>query len=311
MKLIKNLKYYGPIGYYTVYGLTLLSKIKKGYLKSDKSFLQDRFLQVQGYPLDLKNPTSLNEKLQFLKSIYREELHSQVSDKYRVREFLQKKFGDQFLIPLVLVTENPKDINFENIPDYAVIVKANHDAGNHQIIRDKKDVNWKKLQTDCKWWLSWNYYKADRELQYKAIKRKIIVEKLLITKEGKIPNDYKLNYFNGQLEFVYVSVDREGGNYRNIYGENWQPLHFKWASVNKMSKTKRGPEIEAPKTFEKMKELGTEIAKLFPYVRVDFYDVDGKLYFGEVTLCHGGGFDRFEPQEIDYELGKKLIVKSL
>jgi hypothetical protein len=309
MKLIKDIKYYGVIGFYGVYVLTLLSKIRKGYLKSDSSYLKERFLKVQGYPLDLNNPKTLNEKLQLLKSIYKKELHSQVSDKYKVREFLKKHFGKEFLIPLVLVTDNPKDINAKTIPDFPVIVKANHDAGNYQIIRDKKDVNWRKLQTDCKWWLSWNYYKSDRELQYKLIKRKIIVEKLLVTKEGKIPNDYKLNYINGELEFVYVSVDREGGNYRNIYNSNWQPFNFKWASINKMAKTKRGPEIPAPETFVKMKELGTVIAKLFPYVRVDFYDVDGKLYFGEVTLCHGGGFDRFEPQEMDYEFGKKLAIK--
>jgi len=309
MKVIKNLKYYGYLGFQVVYVTTLLKKITKGYFKSDKSYMQDRFLKSLSYPLNLKNPVSLNEKLQFLKSIYKEELHAQVSDKYRVRDFLRDKFGEEFLIPLVLVTNDPKEVNFNTIPDFPVIVKANHDSGNHQIIRDKKKVNWRRLQIDCKWWLSWNYYYSDRELQYKAIKRKIIVEKLLLTKEGKIPNDYKLNYIDGKLEFVYVSVDREGGNYRNIYNADWQPLHFKWASFKKVSKIKRGPEIPSPLSYEKMKELGAEIAKLFPYVRVDFYDVDGKLYFGEVTLCHGGGFFKFEPQEIDFELGEKLTIR--
>ena len=129
-----------------------------------------------------------------------------------------------------------------------------------------------------------------------------------MAKSGKIPNDYKLNYLNGELAFVYVSLDREGRNYRNIYDQNWIPLHFKWANKYKINKTMRGPEIPAPDSFLKMKELGSEIAKLFPYVRVDFYDVDGKLFFGEVTLCHGGGFDKFEPLEMDTHFGNKLTI---
>jgi hypothetical protein len=310
MKVLnKEIRYYGLIGFYIAYILSLLNKIKHGYYKSDRKFISDRFLNAHGYTLNLKNPKSLNEKLQYLKFIYNKSLHVRVSDKFEVRNFLKERFGEEFLIPLIFFTDKPKEINSKTIPDYPVIVKANHDAGNHHIIRDKEQVNWHRLQIDCKWWLMWNYYNSDRELQYKSIKKKIIVEKLLITKEGKIPNDYKLNYINGKLEFVYVSLDREGGNYRNIYDPNWNPLYFKWASNKKIAKTTRGPEIAPPLSFEKMKEFGNEIAKLFPYVRVDFYDVDGKLYFGEITLCHGGGFDRFEPIEKDFEFGNKLILK--
>ena len=159
------------------------------------------------------------------------------------------------MIPLIFETKNPKEITDKVIPDFPVIVKANHDAGNNLIIRDKRKVDWKRLQTDCRWWLSWNYYYSDREQQYKNLERKIIVEKLLITKEDKIPNDYKLNYINGNLEFVYVSLDREGGNFRNIYDFNWNPLDFKWAKKNKIRKTQRGPEIASPPTWELMKEI--------------------------------------------------------
>lgn len=305
---MKNLKYFGILGFKLAYLLSFLGRIKNGYFVNDAEYLKKRFFNAHQYPLDLENPKTLNEKLQFLKSMYRESLHVQVSDKYEVRNFLKNRFGDELLIPLVFVTDNPKELVSDVIPDFPVIVKTNHDAGNHQIIRDKHKVDWKKLQIDCKWWLSWNYYYSDRELQYKDIKRKIIVEKLLITRDGKIPNDYKLNYLNGKLEFVYVSLDREGENYRNIYNEHWQPLLFKWASLKKINKTKRGSEIDAPKSFQKMKELGSEIAKLFPYVRVDFYDVDGKLYFGEITLCHGGGFDKFEPLDMDTYFGNKLTI---
>jgi hypothetical protein len=307
--LLQNLKYKSELGYQTVKFIASISLFFKGSYRDDKSYISGRFFFSHDYPLDWENPKSLNEKLQLLKFRYNQDLHTMLSDKFAVRKFIKERFGEKFLIPLVFQTTNPNDISANIIPDYPVIIKANHDSGNNFIIRDKKNVDWKKLQTDCRWWLSWNYYYSDREQQYKNIERRIIVEKLLITKEDKIPNDYKLNFINGNLEFVYVSLDREGGNFRNIYDFNWKPLNFKWARKNKMQKTQRGNEISPPATWDLMKEIGTEISKLFPYVRVDFYDVDGKLYFGEITLCHGGGFDCFEPQEVDFYLGSKLILE--
>jgi hypothetical protein len=305
-RFIKNLKYKGQFGYQIAKMLTSLNRYKNGNYLNDKVYIWKRFLNSHDYPMNWENPKSLNEKLQVLKWHYNKDLHALVSDKFAAREFIKERFGEEYLIPLVFDTTVPYKITEKIIPDYPVIVKANHDAGNNFIIRDKRTVDWKKLQTDCRWWLSWNYYYADREQQYKNIIRRIIVEKLLITKEGKIPNDYKLNFINGNLEFVYVSLDREGGNYRNIYDANWNPADFKWANKKKMPKTKRGPEIPPPPTWALMKEMGSEISKLFPYVRVDFYDVDGQLFFGEITLCHGGGFDKFEPQSVDFDLGKKL-----
>lgn len=302
----KSIKYKGDLGFMFAVFLSLLYKISKGYFLSDKNYINSRFLYAHGYPMDWENPTTLNQKLQILKSVYNEDLHQRVSDKFAVRSYLEQRFGLKHLIPLVFSTTNYRDIRPDNLPDFPVIIKANHDAGNYRIIRRKADVNWHKLRVDCRWWLNWNYYKADRELQYAKIERRIIVEKLLLKKDGKIPNDYKLNYINGNLEFVYVSVDREGGNYRNIYDSEWNPLKFKWANRAKLPKTRRGPEIEPPVTWPKMKALGQEIARSFPYVRVDFYDVDGILFFGEITLCHGGGFDRFEPQNYDEFFGSKL-----
>lgn len=307
-QFVKSLKYKGELGYKVAKLITSLNRFLDGQYLDDKTFLTKRFLKYHGYKINWDNPKSLNEKLQFLKFQFNQDLHRIVSDKYAARNFIKERFGEEYLIPLVFETKNPKEISEKIIPDYPVIVKANHDAGNNFIIRDKSLVDWKKLQIDCRWWLSWNYYYADREQQYKNIERRIIIEKLLITKDGKIPNDYKLNYLNGNLEFVYVSLDRESSNYRNIYDADWKPLDFKWANKSKMPKTKRGPDIPPPASFAMMKRMGAEIAKLFPYVRVDFYDVDGKLYFGEITLCHGGGFDRFEPQRVDFELGKKFNV---
>lgn len=271
--------------------------------------IKREFLKKQGYSLDLDNPKTLNEKLQWLKLNNRNELLTICADKYRVRDWLAKQFGDEYLIPLVFKTEDWRDIKFENLPDYPCVVKGNAGNADYFIIRDKSKVDWQDLCAQCNRWLNTNYYYASHEWQYKNIKRCILVEKLLLTKEGKIPNDYKLTFFNGELQFIYCSIDREGINKRNIYDSNWKPVPFSWVASNKSLENLKGPEIEPPETLDKMIAIGKIIAKNFPYVRTDFYDVDGKLYYGEVTLCHGSGFDRIHPQSFDLELGKKLNLK--
>ncbi len=267
------------------------------------------FCKKQGYPLDLINPKTLNEKLQWLKLNKRDDLFTICTDKYLSRKWLSDQFGEEYLIPLVFKTDDWKEVNSDNIPDFPCIVKGNGGNADYYIIKDKSKVDWKELQENCRRWLNTNYYYTSHEWQYKNIKRCIVVEKLLLTKEGKIPNDYKLTFFNGELKFIYCSIDREGLNKRKIYDPNWKPLPFLWVSGNKSPESINGPDIEPPKSLEKMKAIGKIIAKNFPYVRTDFYDVDGKLYYGEVTLSHGSGFDKILPQTYDLKLGEMLKLE--
>jgi hypothetical protein len=133
-----------------------------------------------------------------------------------------------------------------------------------------------------------------------------VVEKLLVTKDGKIPNDYKINCFHGEIGFIYVSVDREGKNKRNIYDKNWNPLHFTWGAKSKEVDKIRGEEIAPPDSLAEMIRLAKQLSKDFPYVRVDFYDVDGRIYFGEITQHHGGGGDNMRPFEWDEKFGAMI-----
>ena len=126
------------------------------------------------------------------------------------------------------------------------------------------------------------------------------------TKSGKIPNDYKLHYINGELQFVYVSFDREGVNDRCTYDSNWNRLPFVWVPKDTYRPSMNTADVPCPESFDLMKKFGAEIAKNFKYVRVDFYDVDGKLYFGEITLYHGSGFDVFFPEKYDQIYGAKM-----
>lgn len=273
---------------------------------SDEKYLKRLFRKYQGYQLDLKNPKTLNEKLQWLKLNDRREVYSIYADKYAARNLIKNNFGERWLIPLVFHTKDYRDLQPGNLPDYPCVIKTNHGFGNTIIVRDKTKIDWEKLRLDFKGFLRTNYYYYEREWQYKNIDPRIIVEKMLLTSEGKIPNDYKLNFIEGKLEFIYVSVDREGENKRNIYDKEWNPMQFTWARKGKDLQHIKGQEIQPPSTLQKMIEFGTIIARLYKYVRVDFYDVDGILYFGEITQCHGGGFDQMRPFDYDLKFGNKI-----
>lgn len=278
---------------------------------SDEQYLKKIFLKNQGYELDLENPQTLNEKLQWLKIHDRKDYHSINADKYAAREYIRNTFGEEYLIPLLFHTTDYRELIPQNLPDIPFVIKTNHGFGNSTIIRDKNLVDWNKLRMDYRRWLHNNYYYFDREWQYKNIKPRIIVEKLLLNKEKKVPDDYKLNYIEGNLEFIYVSVDREGTNKRNIYDPKWNPMHFTWARRGKNLSKLRGREIPPPSNLQRMIEFGSVIARLYKYVRVDYYDVDGQLFFGEITQCHGGGFDQMLPFEFDQKFGAKIDLSNI
>ena len=303
-----DLKYKGKLGYSLANIAYEGYRFLKYYRFGEIAYLKKRFFNMQGYPLDIKNPKSLNEKLQWLKIYDRRPIYTIFADKYAVREWVKENIGEEVLIPLLYETKNPNNIKPENLPDEPFILKANHDSGSFLIVRDKSKIDWKKVRIDCKWWLSKNYYWIDREWQYKEIEPRIIVEQLLVDKNGKIPNDYKVHCINGEVVFIYVAVDREGVNKRNIYDKHWKPFPISWANKFKDASTLRGSEIDPPKSLDRMIKISLEVAKLFAYVRVDFYDVDGQLYFGEITQCHGGGFDQMRPIEWDYKFGEMLKI---
>jgi hypothetical protein len=278
---------------------------------SDEQYIKRLFKKYQGYELDLENPKTLNEKLQWLKLHDRRDFQTIHADKYAARDYIKNAFGENYLIPLMFHTTDYRELIPENLPNFPFVIKTNHGFGNTVIVRDKTKADWEKVRMDYRRYMHNNYYFFEREWQYKNIKPRIIVEKLLLNSEGKLPNDYKLNFIEGNLEFVYVSVDREGTNKRNIYDSEWNPLFFTWARKGKDVSNLRGKEIKPPQTLSKMIEFGTIIAKSQKYLRVDFYDVDGVLYFGEITQCHGGGFDKMLPYEIDLKYGEMINLGTI
>jgi len=296
---------------FTDFFFRLFQKAKLDWKKplNKERMVREDFKRVFGKELDLKNPQTLNEKIQWLKLYDHRDYHVECADKYLVRNFLLKKFGkdvEEHLIPLLFETQNWKDVTMDAIPDVPCIVKPTHTSGDYQIIKNKNEVDIKLLRSECRYWLNIDYYRRSGEWQYKNAPRRIIIEQLLQCKDGHIPNDYKLHYINGNLQFIYCSIGRETINIRKIYDADWKPVPFTWLPVTKDSSCTLGDDIPRPATFDLMKHYADEIAKMFDYVRVDFYDVDGKMYFGEITLHHGGGLDVFSPSEYDLIYGQKL-----
>ncbi|MBO0330175.1 glycosyl transferase [Muricauda sp. CAU 1631] len=257
---------------------------------------------------DLNDPKTLNEKIVWLKLNDRTPLHTKCADKYAVREYVSEKISDDYLVPLYYHTVNVKDIVPKNLPAPPYIIKTNHDSGGGIFVYDTLQIDWDQVQKSLKKRLKHNYYWESKEWQYKNIKPRVIVEKLLLTEAGKIPFDYKLHCFNGKVITIQVDMNRGTENhFRNWYDINWNREPFKWTAIKDGKKTDPSDyDIERPSTLEEMIRLSELLAAPFCYVRVDWYDVDGQLYFGELTFHHDGGNSPIEPSEWDLKLGEKL-----
>ena len=313
MELINKFWYMMKDNYYTkriAYEISIdIPRMIKGN-KWDVEQTKKKYKRVFGKEIDLNDPQTINEKIIWLKLNEHKDFHTVCADKYAAREYW-RKYGDDGLVPLLYHTEDWRDITLDKIPDEPCIIKCNTGCGTHKIIRDKSSVDIKQLRRDCRIWMMGNFYYRTQEWQYKNVKPCIIIEKLLLDKKGKIPNDYKLNFINGKLAFTYCSIDREGKNYRSIYSPEWERLDMEWVGANLHKGGMVGDNIPQPMTYPRMKEIGEDIAKNFKYVRVDFYDVDGKLYYGEITLHHGAGYNTFEPAYWDEKLGQQLDISDL
>ncbi len=298
----------------------LLKPVEKLYyfinftLPSDEEFVKKKFKRIFEFELDLDNPKTLNAKIQWLKLRYNKtDLHTQCADKYESRKFIAEQVGEKYLTELLFQTTDSENLTLENLPQDGThfIIKANHDSSGGIIVRDINEINIKSLQKRFKHLLSKNYYEYSKEYQYKNIIPRIVVEKLLENKQGKIPNDYKIHCFNGKAKIIYCSIDREGANTRNIYDIDWKPVPFTWINKYKDISKVRGADIPKPKNYDEMIEVAEKLASHFPYVRVDIFNNEGDIYVGELTFHHSGGFDVITPIEWDYKLGDMLKLPTV
>ena len=281
------------------YGFYFLNKISNYKLEKIK------FYKELGYQLNLKNPMSFNEKIIWKKINDRNPLLPVTADKYEVRSYIKEVLGEErakeILIPLYYVTEQPATIPFKNLPS-TFIVKPNHTSG-RSIIVENGPVDQNAIIKTCRKWLKIPYGLEKMEWAYQPIKRKIVIEKLLRNEDGNNPVELKFHIFHGKCKLVFVILDKQNNPYRSYYDKLWNYL-----PVKKTTRP-RGPKIEKPKNYEIMLELAEILSKPFDYVRVDFYNIKGKIYLGELTHYPGSGTTKFEPQSFDFELGKYWKIK--
>lgn len=257
-----------------------------------------RFYKKHGYWPNIRQPKTFNEKIQYRKFFQQHELFQICSDKFAVRDYVTSTIGDEFLVPLIAELDAPEQLDFDSYGDNFV-VKANHDSGSVFLCRDGQ-FDAQKIIKRLNKKLAVNSGAKRNEPWYSKIQPKIMVEQLLITQAGKLPEDYKFHVFNGlagQTFFLQVDYDRHSGHSRCIYDEQGQITDI---SLNKQSNQKPLPEI---KNYQKMVDLALQLSLPFDYVRVDLYNLDGNIYFGELTFAHGSGFRKFTPQKYDREWG--------
>lgn len=266
---------------------------------SDEMYLKLKYRSVFGRKLNLKNPKTFNEKLQWLKLYDRNPIYSVMVDKYEVKNFVSKLIGDQYIIPTLGVWNDFDEINFDNLPEQFVL-KCTHDSGGLVICKNKNQLDKNEAKLKIEKSLQRNFYYEGRQWPYKNVVPKIIAEKYMVDESGFELKDYKFFCFNGEPKIMYIASDR-GKNGEDIKFDfyNMDFVHLDITNGHSMSnKTMRKPD-----SFDKMKQLASVLSKNIPHVRVDFYDINGKVYFGEMTFYHHSGFCHFEPEKWDEKLG--------
>lgn len=261
-----------------------------------------KYRLVTGKRLDLKNPRSFNEKLQWLKLYDRKDEYTQMVDKYGVREYIAKTIGEEYLFPLLGVWEKVEDIDFDSLPERFVL-KCTHDSGGVIVCRDKSKFDIDSAKSRLNAWMKRNYFYCSREWPYKNVKPRIIAEKYMEDESGELV-DYKFMCFDGVVKSCFTCTERftPFGLKVTFFNERWERLPFErgYPSSSK--------QIAKPANYDKMMQLSQKLSKGIPFVRVDFYEADGKIYFGELTFYPGSGLEKFSPEEWDYTFGSWINI---
>ena len=257
-----------------------------------------------GYRLNLKNPKTFSEKLQWLKLHDRNPLYTQLVDKYEVRQYVKEKIGEEFLIPLLGVWNNFDDIDFDALPNQFVL-KCTHDSGGLVICKDKSKLDISVAKKKINVCMKRNYYWVLREWPYKNVKPRIIAEKYMEDEPGKGLRDYKFFCFDGNVKAMFVATDRESHQTKfDFFDENFKHLPIKQHYPNNTEGN-----LVKPTGFEQMKLLAGKLTADFPQCRADFYDINGKVYFGELTFSHFSGLEPMEPKEWDETFGSWINLR--
>lgn len=280
--------------------LNVLLELCSPIIKDDVLYLRLQYFLRRKKILHLKNPKRFNEKLQWLKLNCKREEYSKMVDKYEVKKVVASMIGEQYIIPTYGVWERFEDIDFNSLPEKFVL-KCTHDSGGLVICNDKNNFDIISAKKKIEKSLKRNYFLAHREYPYKNVVPRIIAEKYMTDESGWQLKDYKIFCFNGEPKFIEVDYDRYVNHKLNVYDLDWNFVNFYMTSPNDIN-----VKIEKPQKFSEMINLAKILAKDTIFVRVDFYSINDKLYFGELTYHPGSGAIDFHPDKYDLILGDML-----
>ncbi len=267
--------------------------------------LKEWYFNRMGETLELENPQTFNEKIQWLKLYDSTPLKTRLADKYLVRDWIKEKIGEEYLIPLLGVWDKFEDIDFNNLPNQFVL-KCNHGCGYNIIVKDKTKLDLNDVKSKINKWMNEDYsFKCGFEMHYSAIPRKIIAEKY-IGKENQEMIDYKLWCFGGKVHFIQYLTDRNIGLKVAFFNTDWEKQDFAYSYP--IIET----EIKKPDCLDKMIHLAEILSKDFNYVRVDFYITpDNEIKFGEMTFTPASGLTKISPNKLSYELGSLIKLSNI
>ena len=272
---------------------------------SDAVFLKIKYKLMLGKKLNLKNPKTFNEKLQWLKLHDRQPIYTRMVDKYEVKKYVADIIGDECIIPTIGVYDKFDDIDFDKLPNQFVI-KCTHDSGGLVVCKDKKKIDIMVAKEKIEKCLKRNFYRTGREWPYKNVKPRIIIEKYMKDSKSAELIDYKIMCFNGKAKMLFTCTERFGDGLKvTFFDLDWNRLPFErhYPASKKM--------ISRPKNLQKMIELSEKLAKNIPFVRIDWYEINGKVYFGEYTFYPGCGTEEFSPEKWDRKLGDMIDLNGI
>lgn len=276
--------------------------VRFGKYIPDKHYLKLKFYGIFGQRLNLNNPQTFNEKLQWLKLYNRNPEFTIMVDKVNVKKWVADRIGEQYIIPTLGVWERAEDIDFDSLPDQFVL-KTNHDSGAVIICKNKSKIDKTRILKSMSEYLSSNFFEIGREWPYKNVRRRILAEEFMVDESGYELKDYKIFCFSGKPEIIQVDFDRfsKSGHKRNLYTTDWSIIDCSYGYPSVPNHI-----IERPSNLDEMLKLASILSKNQTFIRVDFYSIKGSSKFGEITFYPGSGYEKFIPNEWDYKLGQLI-----
>jgi len=283
-----------------------LRHLRKVRFLPSKLYVKIHYEYFSGNKLDLNNPKDFTEKIAWYKVFYRPKSLNQLVDKFAVRAFVEEKIGSQFLNTFYGVFDDVNEIKFDELPEKFVL-KATHTSGHNLIVRDKNKLNLDKTKKLLKKWLKINqYYRIGQEWAYKDVKPRIIIEKYLEQIDQKSLTDFKFYCFDGKAKFIDIHTDREDEHKQGSFDLNFERLPF---GVSRFKQIYESP--EKPVNLKEMIECAEVLSEKLPFVRVDFYAIDGKTIFGEMTFYPSDGRKKFYPEKYNRIIGDYFTLPKI